>query len=281
MRKYDIAQQTQYPNTPYRTKDGKPKGATIKSGGCGPSSVRNLGNNLLGWNTTIPAVAKIAVDSGARYNGGTTISVLLKAMYAKYGGFAYKYTEKDDDAFAAVKNGAMCIIHTTGTVGGTYNKLLSSGGHFMCLAAIDGNYGHIIDSYSYSGKWTALANRKKYCKLVQSDGLVRVTLSAIRATIDYYYIVTKSVSANAEKKDEVDMTKNEVLAMIDERVNSKLATITDISGTGDNPSGWAKEYTDWAKENGIFTGSDGDFGWKKPLTREQAAAILHKLYKEC
>lgn len=278
MKKYDIASQLQYSNVAYRTKSGKPKGATIKSGGCGPSSVRNLGNNLLGWKTTIPAVAQIAVNCGARYDGGTTISTLLKAMQSKYDGFAYKYTTDDNAAFASVKSGAMCIIHTAGAVGGTYNKLLSSAGHFMCLAAVDDSYGYIIDSCSYSGKWTAQANRRKYCKLVQSDGLVRVTRAGIRSAIDYYYIVTKAKSS-ASGKDEVDMTKSEVEKLIDSRVAAKLASLTDIAGTGDNPSGWAKSATDWAKDAGIFAGSNGDFGWQKALTREQAAVILHNMSK--
>ena len=278
MQKYDIASQLQYINVAYRTKSGKPKGATIKSGGCGPSSVRNLGNNLLGWKTTIPAVAQIAVNCGARYDGGTTISTLLKAMQSKYGGFTYRYTTDDNAAFAAVKSGAMCIIHTAGAVGGTYNKLLSSAGHFMCLAAVDDNYGYIIDSCSYSGKWTAQANRRKYCKLVQSDGLVRVTRAGVKAAIDYYYIVTKTKSS-ASGKDEVDMTKSEVEKLIDSRVATKLASLTDIAGTGDNPSGWAKNATDWARDAGIFAGSNGDFGWQKALTREQAAVILHNMSK--
>ncbi len=278
MKKYDIASQLQYSNVAYRTKSGKPKGATIKSGGCGPSSVRNLGNNLLGWKTTIPAVAQIAVNCGARYDGGTTISTLLKAMQGKYGGFEYKYTTDDNAAFAAVKAGGMCIIHTSGAVGGTYNKLLSSTGHFMCLAAVDDNYGYIIDSCSYDKKWTAQANRRKYCKLVQSDGLVRVTRAGIRSTIDYYYIVTKAKSS-ASGKDEVDMTKSEVEKLIDSRVAAKLASLTDIAGTGDKPSDWAKSATDWAKSAGIFAGSNGNFGWQKALTREQAAVILHNMSK--
>lgn len=278
MKKYDIASQLQYSNVAYRTKGGKPKGATIKSGGCGPSSVRNLGNNLLGWKTTIPAVAKIAVNCGARYDGGTTISTLLKALQGKYGGFTYKYTTDDNAAFAAVKAGGMCIIHTAGAVGGTYNKLLSSSGHFMCLAAVDDNYGYIIDSCSYDKKWTAQANRRKYCELVQSDGLVRVTRAGIRSAIDYYYIVTKAKSS-ASGKDEVDMTKSEVEKLIDSRVAAKLASLTDIAGTGDNPSDWAKNATDWAKSAGIFAGSGGNFGWQKALTREQAAVILHNMSK--
>ena len=61
---YDVASQLQYTNIAYRTKSGLPSGATIASGGCGPSSVRNMGNNLFGWNTTIPKVAAIDVLQG-------------------------------------------------------------------------------------------------------------------------------------------------------------------------------------------------------------------------
>ena len=199
-------------------------------------------------------------------------------MQSKYGGFTYRYTTDDNAAFSAVKSGAMCIIHTAGAVGGTYNKLLSSTGHFMCLAAIDDSYGYIIDSCSYGGKWTAQANRRKYCKLVQSDGLVRVTRAGIRSAIDYYYIVTKS-KISVSGKDEVDMTKSEVEKLIDSRVAAKLASLTDITGTGDNPSDWAKSATEWAKSAGIFAGSGGNFGWQKALTREQAAVILHNMSK--
>lgn len=230
--KYDIASQLQYGSTAYRTKSGKPTGATIKSGGCGPSSVRNLGNNLLGWNTTIPKVAQIAVDCGARYDGGTTISVLLKAMQGKYGGFTYRYTKSDTDAFDAVKNGAMCIIHTPGAVSGTYNKLLSSAGHFLCLAAVDDNYGYIIDSCSYSGKWTARTNRKKHCKLVQSDGLVRVTLGAIRAAIDYYYIVTKT--AGQKTADTAKAEAKEVETTTKIKVNGTARTVKCVQLDGHN-----------------------------------------------
>lgn len=235
MKKYDIASQLQYSNVAYRTKNGKPKGATIKNGGCGPSSVRNLGNNLLGWKTTIPAVAKIAVNCGARYDGGTTIGTLLKAMQGKYGGFTYKYTTDDNAAFAAVKAGAMCIIHTAGAVGGTYNKLLSSSGHFMCLAAVDDGYGYIVDSCSYNGKWTAQANRKKYCKLVQSDGLVRVTRAGIKAAIDYYFIVTKNTTQQKPTNNTTAKPREEyVVKKLEMQVNGSTQTIAAIENDGHN-----------------------------------------------
>lgn len=235
MKKYDIASQLQYSGVAYRTKSGKPRGATIKSGGCGPSSVRNLGNNLLGWKTTIPVVAKIAVNCGARYDGGTTIGTLLKALQGKYGGFAYKYTTDDNAAFAAVKAGGMCIIHTGGAVGGTYNKLLSSSGHFMCLAAVDDNYGYVIDSCSYSGKWTAQANRKKYCKLVQSDGLVRVTRAGIKAAIDYYFIVTKNTTQQKPTNNTTAKPKEKcIVKNLEMQVNGSTQTIAAIENDGHN-----------------------------------------------
>lgn len=235
--RYDVASQLQYKNIAYRTKSGRPKGATISSGGCGPSAVRNLGNNLLGWGTTIPTVAQIAVDCGARYDGGTTISTLLAEMQKKYSGFEYRYSSSDTTAFNAVRKGAMCIIHTPGAVSGMYNKLLSSAGHFMCLAAVDSEYGYIIDSCSYGGKWTAQSNRKKYCTLVQSDGLVRVTLTAIRATIDYYYIVTKKQtdSTTNKTKEDDDMKYYKKLTDVPsyyKEAIQKLVNAGAMSGTG-------------------------------------------------
>ena len=205
---YDVASQLQYTNIAYRTKDGLPKNATIASGGCGPSSVRNMGNNLLGWNTTIPKVAAIAVDCGARYNGGTTISTLLKAMLAKYGGFTYEYTTSDATAITAVKAGAMAIIHTPGVVGGTYNKLLSTSGHFLCLAAVSGATATIIDSCVTTGKWTANSVREKYIKTTNQTGVVKCSTTALSAAVDYYYIVKKAakttIPANANTKENND-----------------------------------------------------------------------------
>lgn len=46
--------------------------------------------------------------------------------------------------------------------------------------------------------------------------------------------------------------------------------------TGDNPSGWAKEHTDWAKAKGIIYGDgQGNYDWQGPVTREAMAAMLH------
>lgn len=44
------------------------------------------------------------------------------------------------------------------------------------------------------------------------------------------------------------------------------------------PSPWAAEDCRWAVERGLFYGDgNGSFRWQEPLTREEAAAVLHRL----
>lgn len=81
-------------------------------------------------------------------------------------------------------------------------------------------------------------------------------------------------------EEEIDLTKEEIEALIDTRVNAKLAKITDIAGTGDKPSPWAEEATRLAKEQGLFAGDgEGNYGWQKPVTREQLAVIIMRISK--
>ena len=64
-----------------------------------------------------------------------------------------------------------------------------------------------------------------------------------------------------EVTEGLDMTKDELL---------------NTNGTGDHPSQWAKEATDWAKENKIFNGdATGGYGWQQPITREAMAQVLY------
>jgi N-acetyl-anhydromuramyl-L-alanine amidase AmpD len=79
-------------------------------------------------------------------------------------------------------------------------------------------------------------------------------------------------------KEEVDMTKAEVTALIEEIVDEKLSLVTDISDTGNSPSSWAKEGAAWAINNGLIAGDgNGNYGWNKAITREQMAVILQRL----
>lgn len=70
---------------------------------------------------------------------------------------------------------------------------------------------------------------------------------------------------NGTESEELDMTKEELVS---------------VTGTGDNPSDWAREATEWAKANGILNGDgNGNYGWQQPITREAFATVLYN-FKE-
>ena len=53
--------------------------------------------------------------------------------------------------------------------------------------------------------------------------------------------------------------------------------LVSCAGTGDNPSGWAREHTEYCKQKGIFAGDGaGNYGWQQPITREAVATIVHR-----
>ena len=68
-----------------------------------------------------------------------------------------------------------------------------------------------------------------------------------------------------QESEELDMTKDELLS---------------CAGTGDEPSEWAKEATDYCKKKGIFNGDGaGNYGWKVPITREAVAQIIYNAFE--
>jgi hypothetical protein len=71
-------------------------------------------------------------------------------------------------------------------------------------------------------------------------------------------------AVNKRLREEIEMTKEELLS---------------TEGTGDVPSPWAKEATEWAKKQGIFRGDGkGNYGWQQPITREAVAQALYNAF---
>ena len=59
-----------------------------------------------------------------------------------------------------------------------------------------------------------------------------------------------------------------------ENINTGGDTVLDK--TGDKPSDWAKEHTEWAKSKQIINGDgQGNYNWQGNVTREAMAAMLH------
>lgn len=59
-------------------------------------------------------------------------------------------------------------------------------------------------------------------------------------------------------------------------IDQLTSQITNSAGTGDHPSDWAREATEYCKRKGIFAGDgDGNYGWQQPITREAVAQIIY------
>lgn len=97
-------------------------------------------------------------------------------------------------------------------------------------------------------------------------------------------------------KEEPEMTKAEIEQIARAAAQSAAKSVAETTGravaqaavaelmrgagTGDKPSDWAKEATDWAKASGLVEGlGNGDFAWKTPITRQEMAIMLQRLAK--
>ena len=81
---------------------------------------------------------------------------------------------------------------------------------------------------------------------------------------------------NKNLQEDNDMTEAEVRKI----AQSEVQKAFDISGTGNKPSSWAKTACDWCIKEGIFSGDNGDYGWQKAITREQAALLIYNAYNK-
>lgn len=64
--------------------------------------------------------------------------------------------------------------------------------------------------------------------------------------------------------------------MTQEQFNAMLQKALNIEGTGDDHEPWADKAIQFCKEQGIFNGDGaGNYGWKLPITRQQAAQIIY------
>lgn len=163
---------------------------TIYSSACGPTSLCNALMALGIADVSIPTMCQLAVACGARVSGGTVMATLLQAAAPKYN-FKFSTTSKNAELLAHLKTGGVAILHA-----GTAYQLFSTGGHFVTAVAASGQTITVLDSYWYSGKYTASALRRNYVSVVQ-NGVIKTSLTQCgKATIDRspsYYLISRAV----------------------------------------------------------------------------------------
>ena len=138
-------------NHPYTSKTHPT--ATIKSGGCGPTSSAMIVSSMV--QTIYPnQMGDLFKSKGYRANEGTD----PQAFYWISTNYGIKMTKTVyiNDAVKCLRNGGMVIAHLYDGK----HSLFSTGGHYIVIADIRGNDLVCYDPYLYSGKFNS-GKRKK------------------------------------------------------------------------------------------------------------------------
>ena len=213
---------------------------TIYSSACGPASLCNALKTMGLADVSIPTMCSLATSCGARVSGGTILATLLKAAAPKYG-FQYTSTSKNAALLAHLQAGGAAILHA-----GSAHPLFSTGGHFVTAAAASGQTITVLDSYWYSGKYTATALRRGNVRVVQK-GVIQTSLTQCgKATIDRspsYYLLSRirkqpepMQTEKQQDKQEDDMKYYKTVQDIPEYYRDavkKLTACGAIAGEGD------------------------------------------------
>lgn len=155
MADYKYYNQRDYPNTPYPSPSSKT--ATVKSGGCGVCCGAMIVANLTGQAVDIPAFAEYSTKSGARVSGGTDMRRLANVICRDYG-LVCETTDDSGKLLEHLAAGGMAVANVSGNRKG-YTGVFSDSGHYVVVAAADGNTLSVLDPAMYAGKYN-LAGRK-------------------------------------------------------------------------------------------------------------------------
>lgn len=157
MADYKYYNQRDYPNTPYPSPSSKT--ATVKSGGCGVCCGAMIVANLTGQAVDIPAFAEYSTKSGARVSGGTDMRRLANVICRDYG-LVCETTDDSGKLLEHLAAGGMAVANVSGNRKG-YTGVFSDSGHYVVVAAADGNALSVLDPAMYAGKYNLVGRKGK------------------------------------------------------------------------------------------------------------------------
>ena len=242
---------SRWKSKPYQVKG---ETATIGGSGCGPSCAAMLIETLTGETFTPEDACNWSMAHGYKaLNQGTYYSY-FGPQFSAFGLSATQLNGASlygkpndpthDQAFGLLQQGYYLIA----CMG---KGLWTSSGHFVVVWWEDGKV-RINDPAS------------------TKDARLNGDLQTFRAQVKYYW----AIDAREYNKEEIDMTKEEVQAMIDAAVDKALAERDGaLAQAAQTVSPWAAEMWKKAVSAGVFDGT-------RPggtLTREQAAVVLDRM----
>lgn len=219
MADYKYYNQRNYPNTPYPSPSSK--AATVKSGGCGVCCGAMIVANLTGQMVDIPAFAQYCIKSGSRVSGGTDMRRLANVICRDYG-LTCETTNDSGKLMAHLSDGGMAVANVSGNRKG-YTGVFSDSGHYVVVAAAEGDTLSVLDPAMYAGKYN-LAGRKGKVTVVGNVCKCDVSVLAkdVYGRSPAYYLFSKEVE---QMPDVQDLTVS---------VKGKPVTVKAINVEGSN-----------------------------------------------
>lgn len=117
------------------------KKQTIKSSGCGPTSMADIVATWWDSSATPKTLAELSVKNGYRTENSGTAWGFFEFCAKKYGASKYIKTSAYATAEAAIKNGAYVVCSMK-------PGLWTNGGHFICWWWVDDTYVYVNDPAS-------------------------------------------------------------------------------------------------------------------------------------
>jgi len=133
------------------------KTQTIKSSGCGPTSMTDIVNAWFDTGVTPADLCKLAVKGGYRTRNNGTAWGFFAYMSSRYDFPRFRSTATHAEAIAALAKGAL-IVASMGK--GYWTK----GGHFICLWKCDQKYMYACDPASATRKRQKLSDFRRQAK---------------------------------------------------------------------------------------------------------------------
>lgn len=148
-----VYNQNDYGDVPYPAAGYE--AATVKSGGCGPTSVAMIVETLRPHVAFDPsAAAAFSRAVGARVSGGTDMELLSRRVGEKFG-LRVKGTNLICELLIHLKNGGVAVANSAG------RGMFSTGGHYVVVLAEEGGLLTIADPGFYSGKYGVRYPKRK------------------------------------------------------------------------------------------------------------------------
>lgn len=192
---YEYYNQRNYPDIPYPSPSSKT--ATVKSGGCGVCCGAMIVANLTGQAMDIPAFAEYCIKSGARVSGGTDMRRLANVICRDYG-LTCETTNDSGRLLAHLAAGGMAVANVSGNRKG-YTGVFSDSGHYVVVAAAEGDTLSVLDPAMYAGKYN-LAGRKGKVAVVGNVCKCDVSVLAkdVYGRSPAYYLFTREEEYTVE-----------------------------------------------------------------------------------